>query len=64
MEYVPGGDLQTFLVRKSAVSEGDSRQITEQVLHGLAAMHREGFAHRDVKPQVRGKNSLGHVMRC
>lgn len=52
MEYVPTGDLQTYLCDHPALPEDDSRQITSQVLRGLAIMHGEGFAHRDIKPQV------------
>ncbi|KAH7019604.1 kinase-like domain-containing protein [Ilyonectria destructans] len=51
MEYVPTGDLQTYLCDHPALPEDDSRQITSQVLRGLAIMHGEGFAHRDIKPQ-------------
>ncbi|KAH6889844.1 kinase-like domain-containing protein [Thelonectria olida] len=50
MEYVPAGDLYTYLQERSALTEDDSRQITSQVLRGLALMHGEGFAHRDIKP--------------
>ncbi|KAH7162374.1 kinase-like domain-containing protein [Dactylonectria estremocensis] len=60
MEYVPIGDLQTYLVQNSTLDEEDSRQITSQVLRGLALTHREGFAHRDIKPQY--KNVL--IQQC
>ncbi|KAH6870970.1 kinase-like domain-containing protein [Thelonectria olida] len=51
MEYVPTGDLQTYLREHPALPEDNSRQIISQVLQGLEIMHREGFAHRDIKPQ-------------
>ncbi|KAH7109723.1 kinase-like domain-containing protein [Dactylonectria estremocensis] len=51
MEYFPAGDLQTYLAEHQPLPEDDSRQITSQVLRGLAVMHGEGFAHRDIKPQ-------------
>jgi len=31
MEYIPGGDLHSFITRESVVSESDSREITGQV---------------------------------
>jgi serine/threonine protein kinase len=52
MEYVPTGDLNAYLREHAALPEDDARQITSQVLRGLVIMHGEGFAHRDIKPQV------------
>ena len=52
MEYFPAGDLQTYVVEHPPVAEDHCCQITSQILSGLALMHAEGFAHRDVKPQV------------
>ncbi|KAH7170278.1 kinase-like domain-containing protein [Dactylonectria macrodidyma] len=51
MQIVPGGDLQTYLIQRSALQEDGSLEITSQVLQGLAFLHTEGFAHRDIKPQ-------------
>jgi len=53
MEYLPEGDLQTYLDNNPLLTEAASSQITSQVLKGLHFMHIEGFAHRDVKPAVR-----------
>ena len=52
MEYLPEGDLHTYLRDRSALAEEDARQVISQVLQGLAIMHKVGIAHRDVKPQV------------
>ena len=52
MEYLPEGDLHSYMRDRSALAEEDSRQIISQVLQGLAIMHKVGIAHRDVKPQV------------
>lgn len=49
MEYLPLGDLQSHL--HSALTEIEGRQITKQILRGLAFLHEEDFAHRDLKPQ-------------
>jgi serine/threonine protein kinase len=53
MEYFPAGDLQTYIRKHGRLLEDNCRQIASQLLRGLAAMHHESFAHRDVKPQVR-----------
>lgn len=52
MEYYHGGDFQTYLNKHPSLTELDCRQVASQVLQGLAIMHREGFAHRDIKPQA------------
>jgi len=50
MEYFPLGDLQNYL--SSPLPERDTQQVTHQVLEGLSFMHDNGFAHRDLKPNV------------
>ena len=50
MEYFPHGDLQNYLL--SSIPEGEVQEIASQVLEGLAFMHDNGFAHRDLKPTV------------
>ncbi|UKZ68929.1 uncharacterized protein TrAtP1_009947 [Trichoderma atroviride] len=50
MEYFPLGDLQKYMDKPGLIDEADVREISFQVLEGLSYMHREGFAHRDIKP--------------
>jgi serine/threonine protein kinase len=50
MEYFPHRDLQNYL--SSPIPEGEVQEIAFQVLEGLAFMHDNGFAHRDLKPTV------------
>lgn len=50
MEYFPHGDLQNYLL--SSIPEEEVQEIASQVLEGLAFMHDNGFAHRDLKPTV------------
>jgi serine/threonine protein kinase len=50
MEYFGHGDLAQHV---SVIStEDEVRNITTDLLDGLRIMHAEGFAHRDLKPQV------------
>lgn len=50
MEYILFGDLQKHL--KRALPEDEAAQVVRQVLEGLECMHDNGFAHRDLKPEV------------
>lgn len=52
MEYVPLGDLEKYMSGNGPMQEADAQQVSFQILEGLSYMHREGFAHRDVKPGV------------
>lgn len=51
MEYVPGQNLRQRLNTEGTFSVGTAFSITESVLDALAAAHREGLVHRDVKPE-------------
>jgi serine/threonine protein kinase len=51
MEYLSRGDLSHYIGPN--LHKIDAKEITRNVLQGLKVMHEEGFAHRDIKPQVR-----------
>ncbi|EXK79196.1 serine/threonine protein kinase [Fusarium oxysporum f. sp. raphani 54005] len=51
MDYYPAGDLQDHIQNRPCLPEADVRQIISQVLAGLAVMHKQDYAHRDVKPK-------------
>ena len=50
MEYIALGDLRDYLEVERP--EGEAKAITRQLLEGLLVIHQEGFAHRDLKPEV------------
>ena len=50
MEYFPYGDLEDYITR--GITEDGAKMICTQLLDGLSSMHRIGFTHRDLKPQV------------
>jgi serine/threonine protein kinase len=52
MEYIVKGDLHNYLIKQNTPDEQESRVIATQLLEGLQVMHKHGFAHRDLKPQV------------
>ena len=51
MEYISHGHLRQYL--KVERTESEAKTITRQLLEGLLVIHQKGFAHRDLKPEVR-----------
>jgi serine/threonine-protein kinase len=51
MQFIDGEDLKHAIARRGALPATEAREITRQILHGLAAIHRAGILHRDIKPQ-------------
>jgi TOMM system kinase/cyclase fusion protein len=50
-EFVPGRTLRDVLAAEGALSAVTTGLLMTQVLEGLAAAHRQGVVHRDLKPQ-------------
>lgn len=50
MEFVEGPTLRN-LIAAGPLSVSEALTLTSQVLHPLAAAHRAGLVHRDVKPE-------------
>lgn len=51
MEYLPGITLRELLREQKRLSIGQTITVMDAVLSGLAAAHRAGIVHRDVKPE-------------
>lgn len=52
MEYIPFGDLHSYLQDRPPLGESDAQQVIIQILQGLAVVHKAVFTHRDIRPQV------------
>ncbi|WP_446666765.1 serine/threonine-protein kinase [Flexivirga sp. B27] len=50
MDLVPGGSVETLLGDHGPLPETYVAVLLDQLLDGLAAIHRAGVVHRDVKP--------------
>lgn len=51
MEYLPGITLRELMREQRRLSVSQTITIMDSVLTGLAAAHRAGIVHRDVKPE-------------
>lgn len=58
MEFMEYGDLSQYMRSKTSTPgsgetpRSNAREITRQVLEGLAVLHGRNICHRDLKPQV------------
>lgn len=50
MEYVPGEDLKSFIMRSRRLSTNTTVAIGRQICEGLDEAHTQGIVHRDLKP--------------
>lgn len=51
MEYVPGHTLRDVIRKEAPMPPGRAVALLEPVVSALAAAHRSGLIHRDVKPE-------------
>ena len=51
MEYVRGENLRSRIAHEGTLTVGESLALTDAILNALAAAHRLGLVHRDVKPE-------------
>ncbi|MFG2050053.1 Stk1 family PASTA domain-containing Ser/Thr kinase [Micromonospora sp. NPDC048935] len=51
MEYVRGRTLRDVLAERRRLNPDEALAIIEQMLAAIAAAHRSGLVHRDVKPE-------------
>jgi Serine/threonine protein kinase len=49
MEYLSGGELYDYVIKKQVLSENDARVMFQQIIFALEYCHSHGVAHRDIK---------------
>ena len=50
MEYLPGGDLMTLLMKKDVLTEEEARFFIAETILAIDEVHRLNYIHRDLKP--------------
>ena len=61
MEFLPGGDLMTLLMRKDVLSEEESRFYIAETILAIESVHKHNYIHRDLKPDNILLDKDGHV---
>lgn len=61
MEYLPGGDLFSLMIRNNTFPEDVIQFYLAEITLALNALHSLGFVHRDIKPENILLDRLGHL---
>jgi protein-serine/threonine kinase len=61
MEFLPGGDLMTMLIKYDTFSEDVTRFYMAECILAIEAVHKLGFIHRDIKPDNILIDKNGHI---